>query len=291
MPRLPAPYARQRLNPDLLTSRTPAAHAQALKAFADLASDGPFAPMQVGKSTVVFPGFDGGAEWGGQAIARGKGILYINANDVAWTGALAPASQAQGAAVYQQNCAACHGLDRKGSPPDFPSLTDVFSRRLEGDVASTILHGQGRMPAFSNLAPQMTALMDYLRNGDQPQRGEMQAVGNGSGQGQRFIFTGYRKFLDADGYPAVAPPWGTLSAIDMNTGQYLWHIPFGEYPALKTAGMATTGSENYGGPITTASGLLFIGATIYDHQLRAFDAGSGKVLWQATLPQAGTATP
>jgi quinoprotein glucose dehydrogenase len=118
----------------------------------------------------------------------------------------------------------------------------------------------------------------------------MQAIGNASGQGQRFIFTGYRKFLDADGYPAVAPPWGTLSAIDMNTGQYL-HIPFGHYPALKAAGAPDTGSENYGGPITTASGLLFIGATIYDHQLRAFDAGSGKVLWQATLPQAGTATP
>jgi quinoprotein glucose dehydrogenase len=288
MPRLPAPYARQRLTADLLTNRTPAAHAQAQKAFADLVSDGPFAPMRLGQGTVVFPGFDGGAEWGGQAIARGKGILYINANDIAWSGALAPASQAQGATVYQQNCAACHGLDRKGSPPDFPSLTDVFSRHLEGDVAATILHGQGRMPAFSNLAPQMTELLDYLRNGDQ-QRGEMQAVA--SGPGQRFIFTGYRKFLDADGYPAVAPPWGTLSAIDMNTGQYLWHIPFGDYPALKAAGMPTTGSENYGGPITTASGLLFIGATIYDHQLRAYDATTGQVLWQATLPQAGTATP
>ena len=106
-----------------------------------------------------------------------------------------------------------------------------------------------------------------------------------------YRFTGYRKLLDPQGYPAVAPPWGTLTAIDLKTGQFRWRVPLGEYPELLAQGLTDTGSENYGGPIVTAGGLLFIGATVYDHQLRAFDSRSGKLLWQADLPFAGTATP
>ena len=291
-PILPAPYARQRLTADMLTTRTPEAHAQAAAAFAGFASEGPFAPLRTDRQTVVFPGFDGGAEWGGQAIARGRGILYINANDIAWTGGLARVSQGGAAAVYQQNCAGCHGLDRKGSPPEFPSLEGVMKRRLEGEVSAAILRGRGRMPGFSNLAPHMAELMDYLRHADDaPAITGAKGTGSAQDEAPRYVFTGYRKFLDADGYPAVAPPWGTLSAIDLNTGRYLWKVPLGEYPALTKAGIAPTGSENYGGPILTASGVLFIGATIHDRQLRAFDAATGKVLWQTSLPQAGTATP
>jgi quinoprotein glucose dehydrogenase len=104
-------------------------------------------------------------------------------------------------------------------------------------------------------------------------------------------FSGYNKFRDADGYPAVAPPWGTLNAIDMNTGQYRWRIPLGYYPALAKRGRGDTGTENYGGPITTASGLLFIGATVFDRQFRAFDKETGALLWQTELPYSGVATP
>jgi quinoprotein glucose dehydrogenase len=107
----------------------------------------------------------------------------------------------------------------------------------------------------------------------------------------RYQFTGYQKFQDPDGYPAVAPPWGTFSAIDLNNGKTLWKIPLGEYPALVAKGMRNTGSENYGGPVLTKSGLLFIGATIYDRKLRAFDSRNGKLLWETQLPYAGTATP
>jgi quinoprotein glucose dehydrogenase len=104
-------------------------------------------------------------------------------------------------------------------------------------------------------------------------------------------FSGYHKFVDKDGYPAVSTPWGTLNAIDMNTGQYLWRIPFGEYPDLVAKGVRNTGSESYGGPVTTASGLLFIGATIYDRKFHAYDSATGKLLWEAQLPYAGVATP
>lgn len=291
MPRLPSPYARQRLTADMLTQRNPKVHAEAGQAFAGFVSDGPFAPMRLDKPTVVFPGFDGGAEWGGQAIMPGRGILFINSNDIAWTGSLAPASGAGGAAIYQQNCASCHGMDRKGSPPDFPSLEGVMARRLEGEIIGTILRGQGRMPGFAHLAPHLSALTDYLRHGDVPAEGRAVDTAMAQGAQNRYIFTGYRRFLDADGYPAIVPPWGTLSAIDMNTGRYLWRVPLGEYPALKAAGVPATGTENYGGPILTASGLLFIGATVFDQQFRAFDAASGKILWQTTLPQSGVATP
>jgi quinoprotein glucose dehydrogenase len=106
-----------------------------------------------------------------------------------------------------------------------------------------------------------------------------------------YTFTGYRRFQDPDGYPAVKPPWGTLNAIDLNTGAYLWRIPLGAYPELAARGLKATGTENYGGPIVTAGGLVFIGATIYDRKLRAFDSRSGKLLWEGSLPYAGVATP
>ncbi|PYV16719.1 MAG: pyrrolo-quinoline quinone, partial [Acidobacteria bacterium] len=102
---------------------------------------------------------------------------------------------------------------------------------------------------------------------------------------------GYNKFLDPDGYPAVKPPWGTLNAISLNTGKYIWKIPFGEFPSLVKQGIRNTGSENYGGPLVTAGGLLFIGATDLDSKMHAFDKATGKLLWEAALPAAGNATP
>lgn len=108
---------------------------------------------------------------------------------------------------------------------------------------------------------------------------------------ERYRFTGYCKFLDPEGYPAVVPPWGTLNAIDLNTGKYLWKIPLGEYPELAQQGMKDTGTENYGGPIVTAGGLVFIRATMFDKKIRAFDSHTGALLWRYQLPYAGVATP
>jgi quinoprotein glucose dehydrogenase len=280
VPSLPAPYARQHLSEGLLTNRTPAAHQWALEQFRGFANDGPFPHMRLGQQTIAFPGFDGGAEWGGQASDHG--ILYLNANDVAWTGGLVENSAAAGLGgqLYQDNCAACHGGDRKGAPPAFPSLVDS---KLSADQMSDVIHaGRGRMPAFTLQGANLNALLTFVRGGVDK---ELAAP---AGARASYRFTGYRKFLDPDGYPAVAPPWGTLSAIDLNSGSYLWRIPFGEYPALADK---STGSENYGGPILTAGGVLFIAATIYDKKIRAFDPATGRLLWQATLPYAGTATP
>lgn len=106
----------------------------------------------------------------------------------------------------------------------------------------------------------------------------------------RYRFAGLDKWLDPDGYPAVSRPWGTLSAINLNFGNYFWIVPPGVYSELATAGMKGTGTENYGGPIVTAGGLVFIGATNFDRKFRALDKRSGRLLWETTLPLAGNAT-
>ena len=291
-PLKPAPFARQTLTQDLLTDRTPEANAAAKAAFAKLRSKGPFGPFSLGEQTLVFPGFDGGAEWGGPAVDRARGVIYINSNDIAWTGGLrdlsAAAPAGPGEAVYQQQCAVCHGADRSGQPPTMPSVADVGARLSDAQLRAAITEGRGRMPGFSNMpAGDLSALVQFLKGA--PSGREMAPAG--AKPGARYAFTGYRKFLDDDGYPAVKPPWGTLSAIDLNTGDYLWKRPLGEYPELAAKGLTGTGSENYGGPVVTASGLLFIGATLYDRKFRAFDSRTGELIWSADLPYAGAATP
>ena len=289
-PDAPESFARQRLTEDMLTTRTPEAHAWAVKEFRTFISDGQFVPLALDRQTVVFPGFDGGAEWGGPAVDPKAGILYVNATEMAWTGGLVTADRSAGlgAQVYESQCAVCHGTDRMGSPPAFPSLLDVTKRLPVEKIVGVTRNGTARMPGFPGIdEAQMKALLHYLDAGDEGRGKELSS----EYAQEKYTFTGYRKFLDPDGYPAIAPPWGTLNAIDLKTGKYVWKIPLGEYPDLARNGMKNTGSENYGGPIVTAGGLVFIGATIYDRKFRAFDSGSGELLWDAELPFAGVATP
>jgi quinoprotein glucose dehydrogenase len=290
-PLKPEPYARQLLTEDMLTNRTPEAHAWAVEKFRTFRSDGIFVPFALNKQTVNFPGFDGGAEWGGPAVDPKTGVIYINANEMAWTGGLTESKAASpGEAIYRSQCSVCHGTDRGGSPPAFPSLIEINKRLTDEQIIATIQQGKGRMPGFPGLSgTQLETLLQFLKG--QSPAGNPQPTSNASSEEPQYSFTGYQKFLDPDRYPAIAPPWGTLSAIDLNTGNYLWKIPFGEYPALAANGMKNTGSENYGGPILTASGLLFIGATLYDHKFHAFDSRTGKLLWETQLPYAGRATP
>jgi outer membrane protein assembly factor BamB len=90
-----------------------------------------------------------------------------------------------------------------------------------------------------------------------------------------YVVKKWTEFADKDGYNAIKPPWGTLNAIDLNTGEYLWTVPLGEFPELTAKGIPITGTKNYGGPVTTASGLIFIAAT-KDERIRAFDKNTGK---------------
>ena len=196
---------------------------------------------------------------------------------------------APGALLYARHCAVCHGDRQEGITPSFPSLLGVGQRLTTAQITAVTRNGRGRMPAFSpTRLPEadLGTLLHFL--------GAKDILADPHAEADSFVpfnFTGYHKFYDPDGYPANKPPWGTLNAIDLNTGKYLWRIPFGEYPELKAQGLPATGSENYGGPVVTAGGLVFIGATVFDHKFRAFDSRTGRLLWETVLPVAGLATP
>ena len=170
----------------------------------------------------------------------------------------------------------------------FPSLVGIATRRTPAQIAGTIRNGSGRMPGFSSLPPEtLTQLIEYVTSG----KAKGATPRSHSPYELRYDFTGYHRWYDPDGYPAVAPPWGTLNAIDLNSGEYVWKIPLGEYPELAAQGLKDTGSENYGGPIVTAGGLVFIGATNFDKKFRAFDKDTGKLLWETVMVNSGNATP
>jgi len=290
LPTKPAPYARQHLTEDMLTNRTPEAHKWALEQFRTFRSDGQFVPLSAGKNTVIFPGFDGGAEWGGPAFDPDSGVLYVNSNEMAWAVELAENinNPLSGKGVYQSQCTICHRDDMKGSPPLFPSLVGISDRMTQEQIKERIEKGGRRMPGFPNLtADEINALLSFVSEGENKEL----SSGQPAPPLMRYRFSGYTRFHDPDGYPAVTPPWGTLNAINLNTGEYVWKVPLGEYPELAAKGMKNTGSENYGGPIVTAGGLLFIGATNYDKKFRVFDKATGELLWETMLPFSGNATP
>ncbi|MGA8030369.1 MAG: PQQ-binding-like beta-propeller repeat protein [Bryobacteraceae bacterium] len=293
LPTKPAPFARQILTEDMLTTRTPQAHQAVVDRFRQVRSAGQFVPPSL-QGSIIFPGLDGGAEWGGPAFDPETGMLYVNANEMAWVLRLIPteppSNASTGKDLYLTECAGCHRADMKGSPPEFPSLVNIADKLNEQEVETMIHEGGGRMPSFARLPwRNIHAIMRYVVYGDNT---GVQATDTApSPIDLKYRFDGYNKFLDPDGYPAVQPPWGTLNAINLNTGELAWKIPLGEYPELALKGLQNTGSENYGGPVVTAGGLVFIGATSYDNKFHAFDKSNGKLLWQTLLPAGGNATP
>ena len=298
LPTIPLPYARQTLTEADINPYS-SNRDSLLITFRNSRFEGPFTPLSK-RGSIVYPGLDGGAEWGGAAVDP-DGIMYLNSNEMGWLISLneqqplADNVVSPGQQVYAQYCSSCHGTERKGNAASgYPSLVNVGDRLERDHVLNVIARGKGMMPGFQRLTEkEKKDLVAYLY-------GErIQTVGNPRPEDKKEVMgdahldyriSGYTKFLDKDGYPAIRPPWGTLNAIDLNTGEYVWTKIFGSYPELEAKGIPQTGSESYGGPVITASGLLFIAGT-KDKKFRAYHKTTGELLWETTLPAAGFATP
>jgi quinoprotein glucose dehydrogenase len=314
VPTLPAPFALREVTEAQLTDRTPEAQAFVWERFQNSRQGGGAYALPSREGSLVL-GMGGGAEWGGTA-ADPAGLFYVNGNNMLWwlkmrdTRTPDPAVVSRGASLFNANCAACHGLGTQKSRAEktaqaYPDLTNVGQRLKAGQIHEILTTGRGRMPSFQHLAnSDREALVRFLLKQDTKPAAAPSgrvdvhasgpvakaAAGGDFPYQPPFLNNGNTQFPDPDGYPALQPPWGTLNAIDLNTGQYRWQVPLGEYPELTRQGVPPTGTENHGGPLVTAGGLLFIAAT-YDEKLRAFDTQTGKIVWEHKLPAGGFATP
>ncbi|MEJ7770123.1 MAG: c-type cytochrome, partial [Chitinophagaceae bacterium] len=299
LPERPAAYARQNFREADINPYSE--NQQELKEILRQSrSEGPFTPLSKGGS-IIYPGLDGGAEWGG-AAADPSGILYVNSSEMAWRISIGASDTEKellgltsGHRLYISNCASCHGAERKGNiNSGFPSLLGISSRKNREEISHVIRHGKKMMPAFANFSEGDTkAVVAFLLGEEKQEPGlskEPQITKPANAKKLSYKISGYSKFLDKNGYPAIRPPWGTLNAINLNTGEYLWKITFGEYPELAARGIPQTGSESYGGPVVTAGNLLFIAGT-KDKKFRAYNKNNGKLLWETQLSAAGFATP
>ena len=292
LPTIPAPFARQQYTRDLIPDRTPEATSHVEALLEDLTLGGQFLPPDT-KGQVLFPGYDGGGEWGGPAYDPETALLYVNANEMPWKLQLRESEPLQdsmpASEAYLLLCSNCHGREREGGG-GVPALTELTARYDAQSLSALLLAGGSRMPSFASYFDEEAAnsLADFLIDGGDA---AVQIKEESFPLHLRYQMTGYDMLFDDEGYPGVKPPWGTLTAINLNTGDHAWQVPLGEYPELAAKGIRDTGSMNYGAPVVTAGGLVIIAATVFDKKIRAFDKLTGELLWEYELPNSALATP
>lgn len=284
-----------------LTDISPEAHGFALEEFKKYRNEGMYTPP--GKEgTLTRPSTRGGVLWGGASFDPYHNMLYVNANENALILQVARVgdevaglemkdegqiSNPVGRNIYLSNCSNCHGTNLMGMPPSFPSLRGLKEKFTSDSVIQHVRSGKGLMPGFTQFTPnEMSALAAFLL-GEQfvSDTSELRALAE-----ERYVLQGFRVFVDQEGYPATKPPWGTLIAVDMDSRKIKWKVPLGEYDELTERGISVTGTQLFGGAISTAGGVIFTGATD-DERFRAFDQEDGKLLWEYDLPAGGYATP
>jgi quinoprotein glucose dehydrogenase len=300
IPLKPPPFTRTELTEDELTDILPGSRDFVKMSMQQMRYEGNFTPFSNKAPTILFPGTIGGGNWGGAAVDPESGMLYVNANEVASFISLVTMIDAPDLSPYQQGrnlfarrCSACHGMNRMGGNHMgyTPPLLNLGMRMDRAQLKDIMINGKGRMEAQRRLMrdpEDFEMLATFLL--EEPPAGQEDIFDPGKDGQLIYTHSGYNLFLDQYGYPANKPPWGTLNAIDLNEGTIKWQVPLGEYKALTEKGVPQTGTENWGGPILTRSGLIFIAATA-DEKVRAFDKDTGKVLWEADLPASGFATP
>jgi quinoprotein glucose dehydrogenase len=290
---LPQPFSRQVFAKDDVTDISPASRNFILDKISK-SQMGWFQPFDEGSTTAYF-GIHGGAEWTGAAFDPESGLLYVSSNELPWLPGVFRSEHpavdetklppTPGRSVYMTNCMPCHGPSREGKGM-FPSLLGLSHRLNDEQVLALLKTGRGAMPAAAQVGDaQKKVLLDYIFDRDRPDAEPTERP-----ERPGYADLAYPKLLDADGYPGCKPPWGLLNAIDLNTGKIAWRVPLGEYPELTARGIPKTGTENFGGAIVTAGGLVFCGGT-RDIKIRAFDKSTGEELWSSPLPFGGFAPP
>lgn len=296
----PAPFSRQTITENDLNTLLPdSSYAAVKKQFDSYDKGNMFQPLSK-RGTIVAPGLDGGGEWGGPSYDPETGILYVNANeqisvltivDLKDDASKNETMLTAGERLYKTNCMTCHGAERQGGG-NYPSLININKRYSATQFHDLISTGRRMMPAFTQLSEaEKQAIAAYVLDIHSIAQNKFIDTTKKEDPYLKmpYAITGYNWFVSKEGLPAIAPPWGTLNAIDLNTGEYVWRDTLGDHPYYAAKGIHT-GSENYGGSVITKGGLLFIAAT-RDGHLRAFNKRTGKLLWEYKLPAPAFATP
>ncbi len=301
MPEIPKPLVRQSFDSNDLNQFIDAkSYATIKNAFLKYGPSKIFTPPST-KGTIVLPGYDGGAEWGGPAFDPETQLLYVNTNEMSWILEMVENKKNNqplltnydaGKVIYTHNCMKCHGTEMQGGG-NYPSLIGAAKKYNTQTFSQLVKNGRRMMPGNNVLTElEKMALASYVLDIKTVQQQKFTGTLSTPLPEQKttYGFTGYNKFLTPEGYPAISPPWGSLTAINLNTGEQVWKIPFGEFESLKAIGIPATGRENYGGPVVTKGGLLFIGASA-DGKFRIVHKRTGKILREIDLPAPGVATP